>query len=79
MAPAADIETGTALSQDNFGLKIRFELPLLTKNKFQDAQTVADASDTDGVDIRNLFTVIATQENNPGWNVDGTDTQPFQD
>lgn len=79
-ATAAEIAAGGAeLDQAAFGLTIRFELPLLTENKYQDKNTVsADAGD-EGIDIRNLFTVVATQENNPGWNVDGTDTQPFQD
>lgn len=70
---------GAELEQAEFGLTIRFELPLLTENKYQDKNTVSADLGDEGIDIRKLFTVIATQENNPGWNVDGTDTQPFQD
>lgn len=79
-ATAAEIAAGGAeLAQAEFGLTIRFELPLLTENKYQDKNTVSSDAGDEGVDIRNLFTIVATQENNPGWNVDGTDTQPFQD
>lgn len=79
-ATADEIAAGGAeLAQKEFGLTIRFELPLLTENKYQDKNTVSSDAGDEGVDIRKLFTIVATQENNPGWNVDGTDTQPFQD
>lgn len=72
-----DISVGTELDQSDFGLTIRFELPLATGNKYQDAQTTDGTAGDDGVDIRNIFKIVATQENNPGWNQDGTKEQPW--
>lgn len=77
-ATAEEIEAGgKTLEQASFGLTIRFELPLLTENKFQGKDTVGSVAGDDGVDIRNIFTIVATQENNPGWNQDGSGKQPW--
>ena len=56
-------------------LDVRLELPLDTDNTYQNDSL----NGTSGVetitefDINNLFTVVATQENNPGWGTDGSD------
>jgi predicted ribosomally synthesized peptide with SipW-like signal peptide len=50
-------------------IKIRLELPLLTTDAYEgkvlDVDTVT--AGTQALDISSLFTIIATQENNPGW------------
>jgi len=53
---------------------VRLELPLATTNTYQESKT-EDGGKT-FFDIRNIFEVVATQENNPGWNEDGGDSNP---
>lgn len=62
-------------------IQLRVELPLLSGNKYQDLTTGQAASDgTKGTfDITSLFEIVATQENNPGWNQDGSTTRPISD
>lgn len=54
-------------------LQMRVELPLDTVNYYQDRST---GNGIEGLptefDIANMFEIIATQENNPGWAEDGT-------
>ena len=49
---------------------VRFELPLDTINEYQGLQTF-DNNDG-GFDLSKLIEIQATQENNGGWNEDGT-------
>lgn len=66
-------------------IQLRVELPLLTNNKYQDLTTGETGKDADGnklgtpgtFDITNLFEIVATQENNPGWNQNGSTTRPI--
>lgn len=60
VAPGA---TGTLLD-------VRFELPLKKTNAYQNLDT--EIGTTDGVNLSNLVEIQATQENNDGWNQDGT-------
>lgn len=53
---------------------VRLELPLATTNSYQELKT-EDGGKT-SFDIRNIFEVVATQENNPGWNENGGDSNP---
>lgn len=55
---------------DTETINLRIELPLGTKDTYQNA--VTGGKSISNFDIRNLFKIKATQENNPGWNVDGT-------
>ena len=58
-------------------LQMRVELPLQTVNYYQDRQTGNGVAGLDTeFDIKDLFEIVATQENNPGWNEDGSTTVP---
>lgn len=61
-------------------IQLRVELPLLTDNSKQDLTT--GQSTTDGTagtfDITSLFEIVATQENNPGWNQLGSSDRPIE-
>lgn len=50
---------------------IRFELPLLRDNNYQNATNVNEAL-AQGLDLSQIIEIQATQENNTGWNEDGT-------
>ena len=52
-------------------IKVRLELPLLTDNTLQGDSVGADGTDAALFDISTLFTIMATQENNPGWDESG--------
>lgn len=52
-------------------LNVKLELPLMTGNAYQDANTSNSGSQAD-FDVTQLFDIVATQENNPGVNEDGT-------
>ena len=60
-------------------LQMRVELPLLTENDQQNKSTGqgVTGAPTD-FDIANMFEIVATQENNPGWNQLGSDTRPIE-
>lgn len=68
-------------------IQLRVELPLLTNNNYQDLTTGETGKDDDGnklgtpgtFDITSLFEIVATQENNPGWNQNGSTTRPISD
>lgn len=64
-SPASDISNG---SKETINLKVRLELPLNTGNDYQGNEngTITDFN------IDELFTIIATQENNPGTTETGT-------
>lgn len=51
-------------------LNIRLELPVLTDNGKKDLSVSQNA--VTSFDLNNLFTITATQENNPGWKTDGS-------
>ncbi|MDY4079088.1 MAG: hypothetical protein SOY42_09960 [Clostridium sp.] len=54
-------------------IQLRVELPLLTGNNKQDKDTTNDGAEEFGaLNILDLFEVVATQENNPGWTQAGT-------
>lgn len=55
-------------------IDIRFELPLLADNTYQN-KTNNEGGDT-SFDLSNILDIVVTQENNPGWNNDGTTTNP---
>ena len=49
-------------------IEIRLELPLTTDNTYQNSEISAGSE----FNIAGLFTIVATQENNPNWNEAGT-------
>ena len=49
---------------------VRLELPLGTGNTYQNKAVGTNAED--GFDVSKIFEIRATQENNPGWNEDGS-------
>lgn len=51
---------------------VRLELPLVTGNTYQNKAVGTNAED--GFDVSKIFEIRATQENNPGWNEDGSGT-----
>lgn len=60
-------------------LQMRVELPLLTQNDQQKKSTGEGL--TGGLsdfDIANMFEIVATQENNPGWNQLGSSDRPIE-
>ncbi|MDY4619480.1 MAG: hypothetical protein SO484_05725 [Bacilli bacterium] len=58
----------------SFKVRMRVELPLITNNAYQDpTKTKGDQGDAiTAVDLMKLFDIKVTQENNPGFSVDGT-------
>lgn len=63
-------------------LQMRVELPLNTTNAYQELATGDGYTATNGTnefDIANMFEIVATQENNPGWNEDGSTSNPLTD
>ena len=56
---------------------IRFELPLLTGNNKQNLKNVNNT--VKSLNLSDIFEIQATQENNPGWNQDGSDTDRISD
>lgn len=80
LAEATDLTSlnsalNTALSGQTWGpnatlvLDIRLELPLTTDNTKQTEKTTSGT--VSNIDLSKLFTITATQENNPGWNESG--------
>lgn len=75
---ASDLATGmnTILNAETWTnghavkLDIRLELPLTTIDDFQSDAVVS--GDVTSFNLNNLFTIKATQENNPKWNNAGT-------
>lgn len=51
-------------------IKVRLELPLITGNSYQN-KSVGTGGTASSFDVSTLFIITATQENNPGWAVDG--------
>lgn len=72
-SPVTEAIKGTAT-----GVKIqmRVELPLLSGNKYQDLNTTSATDGTGALDILDMFEIVATQENNPGWTQAGTNVSP---
>lgn len=70
LATGAQVDLATLASSKSQLVSVRLELPLTTGNAYQGAgdgtKTITD------LNISNLFEIRATQENNPGWNEDGT-------
>lgn len=70
LATGAQVDLVTLASSKSQLVSVRLELPLTTGNAYQGAgdgtKTITD------LNISNLFEIRATQENNPGWNEDGT-------
>lgn len=61
-------------------IQMRVELPLKTENEYQGLSTgnnLSGAGGTNEFNIANMFEVVATQENNPGWNEDGSTDNPI--
>lgn len=52
-------------------IDVRFELPLLTRNDKQDATNYNETSIAN-LDLSEIIEIQATQENNTGWNQDGS-------
>lgn len=60
-------------------LQMRVELPLLTDNSQQNKSTGEGlAGGLSDLDIANMFEIVATQENNPGWNQLGSSDRPIE-
>lgn len=78
----ADNYKGLLLSNvkpnETLRVNIRVELPLDATNYYQDRKT-SDDTYTTGFDVTQLFDVVVTQENNPGWNENGTNDTPVID
>ena len=70
LATGAQVDLATLASSKSQLVSVRLELPLTTGNAYQGAgdgtKTITD------LNISNLFEIRATQENNPGWNEDGS-------
>lgn len=70
LATGAQVDLATLASSKSQLVSVRLELPLTTGNAYQGAgdgtKTITD------LNISNLFEIRATQENNSGWNEDGT-------
>lgn len=70
LATGAQVDLATLASSKSQLVSVRLELPLTTGNDYQYSE---DGSGTiTDLNISNLFEIRATQENNPGWNEDGT-------
>lgn len=56
------------------GIYVRIELPLITENTYKEKKITgtSNAVTVNNFDLSKLFTIKATQENNPHWNEDGT-------
>lgn len=51
-------------------IDVRFELPLITDNSYQNATNVSGT--IENLDLSQIIEIQATQENNTGWNENGT-------
>jgi len=69
-AQATNLAAGTSQTID-----IRFELPLLRDNEYQNKTNTAAATGQ-AFNLSKILQITVTQENNPGWNNDGTSTNP---
>ena len=70
LTTGAQVDLATLASSKSQLVSVRLELPLTTGNAYQG---VGDGTKTiTDLNISNLFEIRATQENNPGWNEDGT-------
>ena len=58
-------------------IQMRVELPLTRVNDYQEKQTGDGVVGSTDFDLTNLFEIVATQENNPGWNEDGSKSNPI--
>ncbi|CDM67312.1 hypothetical protein CM240_0133 [Clostridium bornimense] len=78
LASGAQVDLTTLASSKSQLVSVRLELPLTTKNSYEKSvDGTATTVDYQGgtvtdLNISNLFEIRATQENNPGWNEDGT-------
>lgn len=71
-------QVGNLTPGQSLQIKMRVELPLLTTNEYQELTNGGSGAGVSGFDITKLFDVVATQENNPGWNQNGTSTNPIK-
>ena len=62
------------LGNDQTSIYIRIELPLSTGNAYNSGSGgfVSGNDKVDSFDVSKLFSITATQENNPGWKEDGS-------
>ena len=51
-------------------IDVRFELPLITDNSYQNATNVSGT--IENLDLSQIIEIQATQENNTGWNENGS-------
>lgn len=71
-----DLETGISVNLASISggnsqlVDVRLELPLGTGNTYKNKAVGTNAED--GFDVSKIFEIRATQENNPGWNEDGS-------
>ena len=70
LAAGAQVDLATLASTKSQLVTVRLELPLTTGNEYQNADGGVGAV-TD-LNISNLFEIRATQENNPGWEQNGS-------
>lgn len=70
LAAGAQVDLVTLASTKSQLVTVRLELPLTTGNEYQNADGGVGAV-TD-LNISNLFEIRATQENNPGWEQNGS-------
>lgn len=67
---AVELAKGTSQT-----INMRFELPLLRDNAYQNKDNSSGPTG-EAFNLSKLLQVTVTQENNPGWNNDGTSTNP---
>lgn len=73
LAPGEIFELGVVAPEGTVMLQeVRFELPLKTGNEHQGNDTNGDNGKITSLDLSQLIEIQATQENNDGWNEDGT-------
>lgn len=68
-SPVTEATNGT---ETGVKIQMRVELPLLSGNNYQDLNTTSATDGTGALDILDMFEIVATQENNPGWTQAGT-------
>ncbi|CDM67307.1 hypothetical protein CM240_0128 [Clostridium bornimense] len=70
LAAGIKIDLAAIAGKQSQLVDVRLELPLGTGNTYQNK--AAGTNVEDGFDISKIFEIRATQENNPGWNEDGS-------
>ncbi|MBU5316109.1 hypothetical protein KQI30_07475 [Clostridium bornimense] len=70
LASGIKVDLASIAGKKSQVVDVRLELPLATGNTYQNKAVATNAEQ--GFDISKIFEIRATQENNPGWNEDGS-------